>query len=120
MLDKLINDHGGLYNRVTYEIKLSPFTLRECEELLESNNVALSRYDIVQAYMALGGIPYYLGYFEGGKSLAQNVDAFFSARVPSSATSLTGCSPPCSSTRTRRSRSCGYSTREAPVLRAAR
>ena len=22
--DKLLNNHGGLYNRVTYEIKLSP------------------------------------------------------------------------------------------------
>ena len=29
ILDKLINNHGGLYNRVTYEIKLAPFTLGE-------------------------------------------------------------------------------------------
>ena len=31
--DKLIDNHGGLYGRVTREIKLSPFTLRECEQL---------------------------------------------------------------------------------------
>ena len=31
ILDNLINNHGGLYNRVTYEIKLMPFTLQECE-----------------------------------------------------------------------------------------
>ena len=31
--DHLINNHGGLYNRVTYEIKLSPLSLRECEQL---------------------------------------------------------------------------------------
>lgn len=80
VLDKLINDHGGLYNRVTYEIKLSPFTLRECEELLESNHVRFSRYDIAQSYMIFGGIPYYLGYFDGGKSLAQNVDDLFFAK----------------------------------------
>ena len=80
VLDKLINDHGGLYNRVTYEIKLSPFTLRECEELLESNRVRLSRYDIAQSYMIFGGIPYYLGYFDEGKSLAQNVDDLFFAK----------------------------------------
>ena len=35
ILDNLINEHGGLYNRVTYEIKLRPFTLRECEEFFK-------------------------------------------------------------------------------------
>ncbi len=74
ILDKLINNHGGLYNRVTYEIKLQPFTLRECEEFFERNNVKLSRYDIAQSYMILGGVPYYMGYFQSGMSLAQNVD----------------------------------------------
>ena len=33
-----------------------------------------SDYDIVEAYMIFGGIPYYLNYFQKGKSLAQNVD----------------------------------------------
>jgi len=74
ILDKLINNHGGLYNRVTYEIKLAPFTLNECEMFYESKNVKLSRYDIVQSYMIFGGIPYYMNYFQKGKSLAQNVD----------------------------------------------
>lgn len=74
ILDNLINNHGGLYNRVTYEIKLAPFTLCECEKFFESKNVKLSRYDIVQSYMILGGVPYYMGYFQSGMSLAQNVD----------------------------------------------
>ena len=77
MKDALINNHGGLYNRVTYIIKLSPFTLRECEAFFTEMNVHLSQYDIVQSYMALGGIPYYLGYFESGLSLAQNMDKLF-------------------------------------------
>ena len=47
--DKLLNNHGGLYNRVTYEIKLSPFNLKECEEFYKSNNVILSRYDVAQS-----------------------------------------------------------------------
>ena len=38
ILDKLINNHGGLYGRVTYEIKLSPFTLKECEEFINCND----------------------------------------------------------------------------------
>lgn len=75
--DKLINNHGGLYGRVTYEIKLEPFTLRECELLLKERNISFSRYDIVQAYMIFGGIPYYLNYLQRGRSLAQNVDELF-------------------------------------------
>lgn len=34
--DKLINNHGGLYGRLTYSIKLSPFTLYECEEFCKA------------------------------------------------------------------------------------
>ncbi len=75
--DKLINNHGGLYNRVTYELKLSPFTLSECEELYKSNSIMFSRYDIVQSYMVFGGIPYYLKYINRGMSLAQNIDYLF-------------------------------------------
>jgi predicted AAA+ superfamily ATPase len=75
--DKLINNHGGLYGRVTYEIKLLPFTLKECELLLQERGIALSRYDIVQGYMIFGGIPFYLNYFKRGNSLAQNVDELF-------------------------------------------
>ena len=77
MLDHLINSHGGLYGRVTYEMKLSPFTLVECEEYLKRRRVKLSRYDIAQAYMIVGGIPFYLQYFQKGLSLAQNVDHLF-------------------------------------------
>lgn len=75
--DKLINNHGGLYNRVTYEIKLAPFNLKECEDLYKSNDVKMSRYDIVQSYMIFGGIPYYMGYINPKLSLAQNIDNLF-------------------------------------------
>ena len=80
VLDKLINNHGGLYGRVTFELKLSPFSLQECEEYFQANQIKLSRYDIAQSYMIVGGIPYYLGYFDPVLSLAQNVDALFFAR----------------------------------------
>ena len=40
----------------------------------------MSRYNIVQAYMVLGGIPYYLDYFQPDFSLAQNIDALFFSR----------------------------------------
>lgn len=80
ILDNLINNHGGLYNRVTCEMKLSPFTLKECEEFLQSKDIYYSKYDIVQSYMILGGIPFYMDYYENDLSLAQNIDALFFTR----------------------------------------
>ena len=80
MLDNLINNKGGLYGRLTAEIKLSPFTLRECEDFFFSRKIKMSRYNVVQAYMVLGGIPFYLNCFNPTLSLSQNIDALFFAR----------------------------------------
>lgn len=81
--NKLINNHGGLYNRVTREIKLSPFTLKECSEYYKSKNIVLSTYDMVQSYMIFGGVPYYLSYLKNNLSLAQNIDkVFFDKNAP--------------------------------------
>ena len=77
MLDNLINNHGGLYGRVTYEIKLSPFFLNECAQFMDDSGIKLSKYDITQSYMILGGIPFYLQYFKKGLSLSQNIDNLF-------------------------------------------
>lgn len=81
--NRLINNHGGLYGRLTYEVKLAPFNLRECEAFYRSRGIKLSRYEIARGYMVLGGVPYYLGYIEPGKSMVQNVDRlFFSKGAP--------------------------------------
>ncbi len=80
MLNNIINSHGGLYNRVTREIHLSPFTLKEAGEFLKSKDIMLSDYDVAEAYMILGGIPYYLNYFSKGISLAQNIDQLLFAK----------------------------------------
>lgn len=79
MTDKLINNYGGLYGRLTSRMKLSPFTLNECERFFQSKDITLSRYDIAQGYMVVGGIPYYLDYMRKGLSLAQNIDRMFFA-----------------------------------------
>jgi hypothetical protein len=71
---KLFRNRGGLHNRVTGKIHLHPFDLYECETYLKAKGIALSRYDIVEAYMIFGGVPYYLKYFEGKYSLSGNVD----------------------------------------------
>ena len=83
ILDKLINNHGGLYGRVTYQINLQPFTLYECEKFFEAKGIVMSRYDITRAYMTVGGIPYYLNYFNRDLSLSQNIQSlFFDAGAP--------------------------------------
>jgi len=77
MLDNVINNHGGLYGRTTREIHLSPFTLKECEAFYQQSGVKLSRYDVAQSYMVMGGIPYYMNYVERGMSIDQAINALF-------------------------------------------
>ncbi|MBQ8094840.1 MAG: AAA family ATPase [Clostridia bacterium] len=77
IMDKLVNNHGGLYGRLTCEIELQPFNLYECEQFFISKGLSLSRYDIAQTYMMLGGIPYYLNYFEKSLSVSQNIQSLF-------------------------------------------
>ena len=74
---KLLNNKGGLHNRVTRRMSISPFTLKESEEYLLSKNIVFNRYQLVESYMIFGGVPYYLSLLEKGKSLAQNVDKLF-------------------------------------------
>lgn len=78
--DKMLGNKGGLYNRTTSEIKLQQFTLHECEMFFKSRQIVLDRYDIVQSYMIFGGVPYYLGLYANGYSLAQNVDRLVFSR----------------------------------------
>ncbi len=77
MTKKMLNNYGGLYNRITREIELMPFTLKECEDFLNEKNVIFSRYDIVQLYMTVGGIPFYLDKIDNRFSLPQNIDRLF-------------------------------------------
>lgn len=80
MTNKLINNHGGLYGRLTREIRLEPLNLSECKELFQENGVRISDYDIAQAYMVFGGFPFYLKPMRPGQSFAQYVDECFFAR----------------------------------------
>ncbi len=80
MINKLIKNRGGLHNRITRKIHVKPFTLKECEEFFSGNNIVLSRYQIIESYMILGGIPYYLSLIQKKLSLAQNIDALCFAK----------------------------------------
>ena len=74
MINNVVNAKGGLHNRITRHINLAPFTLAETEEYLKAQHIAFPRYEILQIYMAMGGIPYYLKEIKPGESARQNID----------------------------------------------
>ena len=73
MIKKVINDKGGLHNRVTRRLFLYPFTLAETEEFCKVQQINLSRYHLLQIYMVMGGIPMYLEQLKKGLSAVQNI-----------------------------------------------
>lgn len=81
MADKLIDNQGGLHNRITRRLYLEPFTLAETEQYFKSFDSPLTRYDILQCYMFTGGIPFYLSLMNPQMSVAQNVDMLFLRRM---------------------------------------
>jgi uncharacterized protein len=75
MLRRVVRQRGGLHNRVTRRIRLDPFLLPDTEAFLEARNVRLDRYQILELYMAFGGVPHYLNQARAGRSAAQTIDA---------------------------------------------
>ena len=74
IINNLINNHGGLHNRVTHQMPLEPFTLAECETFFKSKSATYDRYQLLQLYMVLGGIPFYLDMVNTAQSAAQNIN----------------------------------------------
>lgn len=77
IINKVFRNIGGLYNRVTYKIRLQQFSLFECEDLAKSIELPLSRNMILEGYMVMGGIPYYWTKLEPTKSIGQNINDLF-------------------------------------------
>lgn len=74
MIEKVIQNKGGLHNRITRKIRLLPFTLKETREFLQYKQIALDEYQIAQLYMVAGGVAHYLDAVQRGKSATQNID----------------------------------------------
>ncbi len=74
MINKVIHNKGGLYNRLTDRIGLGSFTLAECEKYVKACKLNLNRDQILQYYMIFGGVPYYWTFLRKGLSIPQNVD----------------------------------------------
>lgn len=77
MIDKLIENQGGMRGRITRRIYLHPFSLAECKAYFESRGFDWDEYQIIQNYMVMGGIPYYMSMLEPRMSLPQNIDSLF-------------------------------------------
>ena len=75
MIERVIRNKGGLYNRVTRRIQIEAFTLAETKAFLESRGVTLSLRQIIEIYMVFGGIPHYLKEVRPGMSAKQNIEA---------------------------------------------
>lgn len=83
MMENLIGDKGGLYGRVTHTIYLAPFTLGETEAYLHANGIRWNRYQMLETYMIMGGIPFYLEMLKPKLTFDQNIDnLFFAANAP--------------------------------------
>jgi AAA+ ATPase superfamily predicted ATPase len=74
MINTLIHNKGGLHNRVTYRLRLEPFSLGECEAFFHHRSGVFSRYQLIQLYMVMGGIPFYLDHVDVGMSAGQNIN----------------------------------------------
>ena len=74
IINKIINDRGGLHNRVTREIRLEPFDLPQMKQFLHAKKIKLNNRQILQLYMVTGGVPFYLTKIEKGLSAAQIIE----------------------------------------------
>jgi hypothetical protein len=72
MIKNVVDNRGGLYNRITKKIRLEPFNLFDTEKYLkQKNNISLSRKQIIDIYMAIGGVAAYLDLIRPGQSSSQ-------------------------------------------------
>lgn len=74
IIDKIVNNKGGLHNRLTHNICLESFNLKETKDYLNHSGIKLTNSHILQIYMTMGGVPYYLSKIDKGLSAVQNIE----------------------------------------------
>lgn len=77
MLNKVVHNKGGLYNRLSIRIHLEPFTLAECEEYAHARGLVMNHNQLLECYMIMGGVPYYWSFLNKSLGVSQNIDALF-------------------------------------------
>lgn len=75
MVKKVIEEKGGLHQRITRQIPLYPFTLQESEVYLNTLGFHyLSRKEIIDLYIVLGGVAQYLSFLNPKQSVCENIN----------------------------------------------
>ena len=74
IIGNIIENTGSLYNRVTCQVFLQPFTLRETENYFRDRNFGWSRQQIAECQMVFGGLPYFFDLLDSNESLSRNID----------------------------------------------
>jgi len=74
IIGNLIENSGSLYNRVTCQLFIRPFTLRESEMYFNDREFDWSRKQIAECQMIFGGLPYFFDLLNANESLSWNVD----------------------------------------------
>ena len=82
MMRNIVNNRAGLHKRSTHTMHLRPFSLGQTEEYLKSRKFRWPRIAILQAYMVLGGVPYYLSLLDPKKNVPDNIDTLFFSSEP--------------------------------------
>jgi hypothetical protein len=77
IINKLINNHGGLHNRLTATLSLHPFTISETQKYLKQKKINYNITQICECQMITGGVPFYLSKLKKELSLPQNIDSMF-------------------------------------------
>ena len=77
IINKIFKNRGGLHNRVTTRIHLHQFTLAECEQYAKVLDLGITRNDILEGYMVMGGVPYYWSKLDRKQSIHQNINNLF-------------------------------------------
>lgn len=95
MVDNIIDNHGGLHNRITHEMHLRPFTLAETENYFKEYGFEWNRLSILQTYMVLGGVPYYYSLLDKKTALHKTLTAYFLGRTGKCVANTTVYSSPC-------------------------
>ncbi|MBQ9430576.1 MAG: ATP-binding protein [Kiritimatiellae bacterium] len=80
VVNEILRNRGGLHNRVTKPLPITPFTLKECEEYATWKGLPFDRRQLAECYMAFGGVAYYWSLLSPGQSAAQNFDRLFFAK----------------------------------------
>jgi predicted AAA+ superfamily ATPase len=80
IINNIINNTGGLHNRITREIRIFPFSLQESFDYLNYLKCKFNQKQVIELYMVMGGIPHYLSKIKSNLSATQNISKLFFSR----------------------------------------